>query len=126
MGSEFSIWLLVVGLVAGGALTWLVLAELGRRDEEIGARELRAEAAWLAGTLGDPRLDAGLAEEVLTAHLRYLGFPPPDALVSPDELVALEREAAAREALSQRGTAPGGGTAHPEGPEAAHSERPGS
>ncbi len=103
MGSEFSIWLLVVGLVAGGALTWLVVAELGRRDEEIDLRELRAEALWLAGTIGDPRLDAGLAEEVLSAHRRYLGFPPPDALVSPDQLAALELEGAGREGAGREG-----------------------
>jgi hypothetical protein len=93
MGSEFSIWLLLVGMVAGGALTWLVLAELGRRDEEIKERELRAEASWLATSVGDSRLDAQLAEDVLRAHRRYLGFPPPDALISPDELTALERQA---------------------------------
>ena len=34
-------------------------------------------------------------EEVLRAHRRYLGYPPPDALISPDELAALERQAAA-------------------------------
>lgn len=94
VGSEFSIWLLLVGLVAGGALTWLVLAELSRRDEEIDERELRAEATWLASTLDDPRLDAALAEDVLHAHRRYLGYPPPDALISPDELAALERQGA--------------------------------
>ena len=94
VGSEFSIWLLLVGMVAGGVLTWLVLAELGRRDEEVDERELRAEATWLANSVGDPRLDAELAEGVLRAHRRYLGFPPPDALVSPDELTALERQAA--------------------------------
>ena len=94
MGSEFSIWLLMVGLVAGGALTWLVLGELSRRDEEIDERELRAEATWLAETLGRPGLDPALVEEVLRAHRRYLSYPPPDALISPDELAALERQAA--------------------------------
>ena len=94
MGSEFSVWLLLVGMVAGGALTWLVLAELGRRDEEISEAELRAEATWLAGAVGDPRLDPRLAEDILRAHRRYLGFPPPDALISPDELAALEQRAA--------------------------------
>ena len=93
MGSEFSIWLLLVGLVAGGALTWLVLAELARRDVTIGEEQLRAEATWLAGAVDDPRLDARLAEDVLRAHRRYLGYPPPDALVSPEQLAALERQA---------------------------------
>ena len=93
MGSEFSVWLLLVGMVAGGALTWLVLAELGRRDEEISEEELRAEATWLVGAVGDPRLDPQLVEDMLHAHRRYLGFPPPDVLIRPDELAALERQA---------------------------------
>lgn len=94
MGTEFSIWLLVVGLVAGGALTWLVMAELGRRDDEISERELLAEAGWMVGAVDDPRLDPQLAEDVLRAHRRYLGFPPPDALISPEDLAALEQQAA--------------------------------
>jgi hypothetical protein len=94
VGSEFSIWLLVVGLVAGGALTWLVLGEMSRRDEEIDEREMRAEATWLADTLARPGLDAAVVEEVLRTHRRYLSYPPPDALISPDELAALERQAA--------------------------------
>jgi hypothetical protein len=98
MGSEFSIWLLLVGLVAGGALTWLVLGELSRRDEEIDERELRAEAGWLVGAVGDPRLDAQLAEDVLHAHRRYLGYAPPDALLAPEELAELDRQAEAAHA----------------------------
>ncbi len=101
MGTEFNIWLLIVGMVAGGALTWLVLAELGRRDDEIAERELRAEAGWLVGAVADPRLDAQLAEDVLRAHRRYLGFPPPDALISPDELAALERQASESSARAE-------------------------
>ncbi len=89
MAAEFNVWLLLVGIVGGGALTWLVVAVLDRRDSEIDEDELRAEAAWLAGAVGDPRLDAALAEDLLRAHRRYLGFPPPDALISPDELAAL-------------------------------------
>jgi hypothetical protein len=88
---EFHYWLILVGLIAGAALTWLVMSETTRRDEEIGERELEAEAAWIANTLGDPLVDAEVAEHVLRAHRRYLGFPPPDALVDPDELVALEQ-----------------------------------
>ena len=95
MAAEFNVWLLLVGIVGGGALTWLVLAVLDRRDAEIDDEELRAEAAWLAGAVGDGRLDAALAEDVLRAHRRYLGFPPPDALVSPEELAAMEGRAAA-------------------------------
>jgi hypothetical protein len=89
MGAEFNWWLLIVGVVAGGALTWLVLADFARRDREISDEEVAAEAAWIARTLDTSRLDADLAEEVLRAHRRYLGFPPPDVLVAPAELPTL-------------------------------------
>lgn len=95
MSAEFNWWLLIVGVVVGGALTWLVLSDMNRRDEEIGEEELKAEAGWMARSLDDPLLDADLAERLLRAHRRYLGFPPPDALVAPEELAALERNAAA-------------------------------
>lgn len=90
MSAEFNWWLLIVGIVAGGALTWLVLADSNRRDAEISDEELAAEAAWIARSLGQPLVDADVAEEVLRAHRRYLGFPPPDALVDPAELVATD------------------------------------
>jgi hypothetical protein len=95
VNAEFNWWLLIVGMVLGGGLTWLVLADMNRRDEEIGDDETRAEAGWLARNLQEPRLDEELAERVLRAHRRYLGFAPPDALLTSDDLAALERQAAA-------------------------------
>jgi hypothetical protein len=86
---DFNWWLLIIGVVAGGLLTWLVLAESTRREREIGERELPAEAAWIARTLATPAVDAAAAEDVLRAHRRYLGFPPPDVLVEPEELTSL-------------------------------------
>ncbi len=91
MTGEFHVWVIIVGLIAGAALTWLVMSETTRRDDEIGERELEAEAAWIANALADPRVDDLVAARVLHAHRRYLGFPPPDALVDPEELVALEQ-----------------------------------
>ena len=91
MVAEFNWWLLIVGVVAGGVLTWLVLADTTRREREIGDEELLAEAAWITKAVGG-RVDADVAEDVLRAHRRYLGFPPPDMLVAPDDLPALERE----------------------------------
>lgn len=92
MSAEFNWWLLIVGVVAGGALTWLVLADSQRRDHEIGDEELSAEAAWVARAVARPEVDAEVAEDVLRAHRRYLGFPPPDALVDPGELVPIDGE----------------------------------
>ena len=86
MGVDFNRWLVLVGLVAGGALTWLVLADTQRRERDIGEDELRAEAGWIARTLGDALLDADRVERVLRAHRRYLKFPPPDTLVDPTTL----------------------------------------
>jgi hypothetical protein len=95
VSAEFNWWLLIVGVAVGGALTWLVLADMNRRDQEIGDEELKAEAGWMAQSLGEPHVDADLAERLLRAHRRYLGFPPPDALVAPEELAALERKTTA-------------------------------
>src|SRR5690349_4873502 len=89
MVAEFNWWLLIVGVLAGGLLTWLVLADTTRREREVGDEEMRAEAAWIARSVGG-RVDAPLAESVLRAHRRYLGYPPPDVLASPDELADIE------------------------------------
>lgn len=92
---DFNWWLLIIGVVAGGLLTWLVLAESTRREREIGETELPAEAAWIARTLATPTVDAALAEDVLRAHRRYLGYPPPDVLVAPEDLASLEGQGVA-------------------------------
>jgi hypothetical protein len=89
MVAEFNWWLLIVGVVAGGLLTWLVLADTTRREREIGDEELVAEAAWITKAVGG-RVAPEVAEDVLRAHRRYLGFPPPDVLVAPEDLPALE------------------------------------
>ena len=92
MSAEFNWWLLIVGVVAGAALTWLVVADSSRRDREVGERELPAEASWIARSLGQPPVDADTAERVLRAHRRYLGFPPPDVLVAPEDLAAIQQD----------------------------------
>ena len=89
MSAEFNWWLLIVGIVVGAALTWLVLSDSNRREHELSEEELAAESGWIARSLGRPQVDAQVAEEVLRAHGRYLGYPPPDALVDPAELVPL-------------------------------------
>ena len=95
MSAEFNWWLLIVGVVAGAALTWLVVADSTRREREVGERELPAEAAWIARSVGQPGVDAEAAEAILRAHRRYLGFPPPDVLVDPDQLEAMVQDGGA-------------------------------
>ena len=125
---DFNWWLLIIGVVAGGLLTWLVLAESTRREREIGLEELPAEAAWIARTLASPSVDADVVEDVLRAHRRYLGFPPPDVLVAPDELAALEARGVAAEppadlvAEPNADTVPESPTAETPGPVAAAAE----
>ena len=111
MNAEFDWWLLLVGVVAGAGLTWLVLADSSRRDVDIEAAETRAEAGWIARTLSEEgrALDADTAEAVLQAHRRYLGLPPPDALVDPTELRPLGRGRAMAHEI-----APAGETAAPD------------
>lgn len=92
MSAEFNWWLLIVGVVAGVVLTWLVLADSSRREREVGEHEIPAEAAWISRTLRTPAIEPDTAEQVLRAHRRYLSFPPPDVLVTPEELDALQQD----------------------------------
>ncbi|MCI0344647.1 MAG: hypothetical protein L0221_04265 [Chloroflexi bacterium] len=116
--AEFDWWLLVLGLVVGGGLVYLVLAESARRDEDLEVEELDAEASFISERLGDVGLDLSQPEvaEVLREHRAYLRLPPPDTIVSaPGE--ALD-EAAVDAASSARGAdEPGGPPDPPELPE---------
>lgn len=86
--AEFQWWLLLVGLVAGGGLVAVVYLDGARRDQDIEAAELPAEAQWIAERLaGDRRgLDASVIEAVLREHREYRQLPPPDRLepLAPD------------------------------------------
>ena len=85
MTAEFDWWLLILGLVIGAGLVWLLLAELPRRDVEIGEAELEVEAAWIAAQLRptDRRWDPGAVTAVLREHRAYLRLPPPEEVPSP-------------------------------------------
>lgn len=74
MIAGFDWWLLLVGIVAGAGLSWLVLADFRRRDEEIAEDEQALEAGWIAGALttaGRP-LDEASVTEVLRLHRAWL------------------------------------------------------
>jgi hypothetical protein len=91
VNAEFNWWLLIVGLVLGAALTWLVMAESKRRDEDVTERDRRGEALWIASILtesGRPT-DGDRVEEILRLHGDYLAAPPPDEpVVTPAEPLA--------------------------------------
>ena len=80
MNAEFNWWLLIVGLVVGAALTWLVMADLTRRDTDVDAAEQAGEARWIATILTDSGQPIGpdRVNEVLRLHRDYLAAPPPD------------------------------------------------
>jgi hypothetical protein len=88
--AEFDWWLLILGLVVGGGLVYLVLAEARRREVDEEAVELPAEATWIAARLAErgARIKPELVLEVLHEHRAYLDLPPPDAIVGPPEVGA--------------------------------------
>lgn len=91
MNAEFNWWLLIVGLVAGAALVWLVLADSARRDADVEAEEIPVEAAWIAATMRDDgeQIDPRTADRVLRLHRAYLAAPPPDG---PERAAMARRE----------------------------------
>jgi hypothetical protein len=98
--AEFQWWLLIVGIVAGGALVAVVFMDGSRRDADIVDDERRAEASWIVNWLTAERrnLDRDDVDAVLRAHRDYLALPPPDALVEADDPRPPDRQAEVREA----------------------------
>ena len=91
MNAEFHWWLLIVGLILGGALTWLVMSETSRRDSDVEEAEQRGEARWIATTLSAAGRDVEpeRVEEILRLHREYLAAPPPDdPIVEPSPAAA--------------------------------------
>jgi hypothetical protein len=98
MLSEFNWWLLLLGLVVGGGLTWLVLAETRRREQDLEDDELPEEAAWLEARLTEEgrQLPVDTIERVVQLHREYLAIvPSPDSVDEwrPDGLDATSEEA---------------------------------
>ena len=84
--AEFNWWLLIVGLVVGAGLTWLVLADGRRREEDLLEAELATEADWIATNLAADgrRTDAATVLEMLRLHRAWLAGPPPDDAPADD------------------------------------------
>ncbi len=68
------LWVFLVGLVAGGVVTGLLLVRLPRAEDDVGAAERPAEAAWIGAVIerGGGVAPASLVEEVLDLHQVYL------------------------------------------------------
>lgn len=98
MNGEFAWWLLIVGLVIGGGLVYLVVAEAARREADVTADELPLEATWISHVLeseGVP-VDPPIVERVLLLHREYLMAPPPDEAIDPEEVTSVESHASER------------------------------
>jgi hypothetical protein len=83
VNAEFNWWLLILGIGAGVAVTWLVLSDLSRREEDLSDRERAAEAELLADELarqGRPT-PPDTVERVLTLHRAFIE----GALQLPDD-----------------------------------------
>ncbi len=86
--AEFQWWLLLVGLVAGGGIVAVVYFDGTRRDEDVEAIELPAEAAWIGDRMlaWGRTVDDGTIEQILREHAAYLAEPPPDQLTASEEV----------------------------------------
>ena len=86
MTAEFNWWLLLLGLVVGGGLTWLVLADTRRREQDLEDDELTTEAAWLEARLAEEGrpLSADTLEHVVRLHRAYLSIEPPDEVLDEE------------------------------------------
>jgi len=106
MNAEFNWWLLIVGLGIGAGLVWLVLADVRRREDEVGKAERQFEASWIAETLRGwgRKIDPETAAQVLELHQLYLSSLPPDE--APLEGVDEVRDPAPSEAATGSNQAP--------------------
>jgi hypothetical protein len=97
MISEFNWWLLLLGLVVGGGLTWLVLAETRRREQDLEEKDLADEASWLEERLAEEgrALSSDTIKRVVQLHREYLAVVPADEADEwrPDEGAVASEEA---------------------------------
>ena len=93
MISEFNWWLLLLGLAVGGGLTWLVMAETRRREQDLEEEDLVDEAVWLEERLAEEGREVApdTIERVVQLHREYLAVVPPADVAEDwrrDELTA--------------------------------------
>jgi hypothetical protein len=98
MISEFNWWLLLLGLAVGGGLTWLVLTESRRREQDLEERDLADETVWLGERLAEEGrpLSPDMIERVVQLHREYLAVVPPPGEADewwPDEEAVASEEA---------------------------------
>jgi hypothetical protein len=114
--AEFNLWLLVLGIAAGAAVTWVVIGTISRNDDEVATEEQVAEAEWIARTIEEHggRVPSQLVTQILALHRRYLQGgavipvpePEPDADASDGRVEAAE-EAEEAEAADEAGNETG-------------------
>lgn len=77
MIEAWALWLVIVGVAAGGVITWLVMVRLPRSEDDVNAAERPAEAAWISRVIERHGgvAPASLVEEVLDLHQAYLSDP---------------------------------------------------
>ena len=89
MIDDWSLWLFLVGLAIGVAVTGVLLWRLPRREDDVPAEERRVEAGWIAATIeaNGGVAPESLVQEVLELHQAYLRAPrapgPPSGAAVP-------------------------------------------
>lgn len=83
----FDWWLLVLGLLLGGGLTWLLGADYRRAEEDLAADERALEAERLAALASGPAAGIGAdgVAEILALHRAYIAGAPVDLDALDDE-----------------------------------------
>lgn len=111
--AEFNLWLLVLGIAAGAAVTWVVIGTISRNDDEVAAEEQVAEAEWIARTIEEHggRTPSQLVTQILALHRRYLQGGAVIPVPEPDEDADVDtpdgRVEAAEEATDDAGNEAG-------------------
>lgn len=82
MIAAYDWWLLVLGLVLGGALTWLLFVEFRRAEDDLELDEVGREALLIASELDGPARGTSPAAvaQILERHRDYLRGPAIDVV----------------------------------------------